>query len=263
MNTFDQYSRYYDLLYRDKDYEAETTFLLDAIARHKPGKLAVLDLGCGTGVHAGHLAAAGMSVHGVDISETMLAQAQRRAAESPALAERLSFSKGDVRNVRIGRTFDVVIALFHVVSYQVENDDLLQMFHTAAAHLAPGGLFIFDYWFAPAVLTQRPAVRVKRLEDADIEVTRIAEPVLDECTSQVQVNYQVIIRRKKPNDFVELHETHSMRYLSLPEVDLLGRATGLQVVESFEWLTKDVPSAGTWGVCSVLVKSADIASQQL
>ena len=254
MTVFAGYSQYYDMLYQDKDYSAEAAFVLDVVGGHKPGKLSVLDLGCGTGVHARLFAEAGMTVHGVDMSDTMLERARSQLTEPPAGAGALSFSEGDARTVRVGRTFDVVVALFHVVSYQVGNDDLLQMFDTVAAHLEPGGLFVFDYWFGPAVLTERPEVRVKRLHGDGVVLTRIAEPALDERAARVDVHYHVIACETASNTFTELRETHAMRYLSLPEIDLLARLSGLEVVESFEWLTRDDPSTRTWSVCSVVRK---------
>ena len=104
----------------------------------------------------------------------MLSRAEVRKAGLPAdVASRLSFGLGDVRTLRTGKVYDVVISLFHVMSYQLSNDDLTAAFDTALIHLSSGGIFLYDYWYAPAVLTQRPEVRVKRLESEDIKVTRV------------------------------------------------------------------------------------------
>ena len=52
MTVFADYAPWYDLLYQDKDYAAETAFVEARLRDHgaAPGKL--LDLGCGTGLHA-------------------------------------------------------------------------------------------------------------------------------------------------------------------------------------------------------------------
>ena len=73
MSVFDGYARYYDLLYRDKDYAAEARHVHDIIQRHSPGAHSILELGCGTGAHAIHLATMGYAIHGVDRSHEMLA----------------------------------------------------------------------------------------------------------------------------------------------------------------------------------------------
>ncbi len=256
MSVFGPYARYYDLLYRDKNYASEARFVSDLIRKHAPRAQRLLELGSGTGIHASQLALLGYSVHGVDRSETMLEGARARLSSlDQAVAGRLSFSRGDVRSVRLGVTFDTIISLFHVVSYQVTNDDLLAMFATAASHLAAGGLFVFDYWFTSAVLSERPAVRIKRLESDEISVTRLAEPGLNAADAYVDVNYHVFIRDKKTGATEELRESHRMRYLSLGEIDLLARASGFTVLESCEWMTGGQPGADTWGVCSVLRKT--------
>ena len=218
-----------------------------------PAAARVLELGCGTGVHAIHLAADGFSVHGVDSSEAMLGAARARAVGcNPSQRARLSFSLGDARSLSLGTRFHAVMALFHVLSYQTTNRDLLSMVETAASHLEERGVFVFDYWFAPAVLTERPAVRVKRLESDEIEVTRIAEPVLHAHESCVDVNYHVFIRDKATGTVDEVRETHRMRYLSLQEIEMLAERAGLHVLESCEWMTGRQPGCDTWGVCTVL-----------
>ena len=255
MSVFGQYSRYYDLLYRDKNYQAEADFVAHMLAPHIAGAGTILELGCGTGKHAQLLAEKGYSVHGVDQSEEMLHAANERIAQLPeAVAKRLVFAPGDARNYETAQRFDAVISLFHVASYQTTNDDLLAMVQTAATHLKPGGVFLFDYWYGPAVLTDRPVPRTKHMESDEIDVMRVAKPVMYAQRSVVDVNYEVTIRDKHSGHSDILVETHSMRYLFSPEIDLLARMCGLQVKETFEWLTAKAPGYDSWNVCSLLVK---------
>ena len=60
-----------------------------------------------------------------------------------------SFERGDIRFIRLADKFDAATALFHVISYQTTNEDLLAAFHTARAHLGEKGLFIFETEEAP------------------------------------------------------------------------------------------------------------------
>ena len=177
MSVFNQYARYYDLLYRDKDYASEALFVLTLIREHCFGARHILELGCGTGVHAQHLAESGACVHGVDRSTLMLEDAWNRHRGLPSkLATRLAFSLGDAREVRLGNTFDAVISLFHVMSYQVLDEDILDIFATTKAHLKSGGVFIFDCWYGPGVLTDRPVTRVKRQRTNFLRETDSAQP---------------------------------------------------------------------------------------
>jgi SAM-dependent methyltransferase len=252
--VFDTYARYYDLLYRDKDYAAEAEYVASHILGHAPQAKRILELGCGTGAHAEHLARMGYTVHGVDMSKEMLARAEARKAALPAdVAARLSFVLGDARSVRTGQTYDVVISLFHVMSYQTTNVDLIATFETAAIHLSKGGLFLFDYWYGPAVLTQIPEVRVRRLEDDEIKVTRIAEPVMHFNDNVVDVNYTVFIEVKETWQVEQIKETHRMRYLFLPELQCYG-AGKFKDSGSHAWMTNNPLSADTWGGFQLLVR---------
>ena len=254
--VFDAYARYYDLLYRDKDYAAEAGYVSALIRKHAPRAKGILELGCGTGAHAEHLARLGYSVHGVDQSAAMLAKAQARKASLPAeVAGRLSFSRGDVRSVRMDGTYDAVISLFHVMSYQTGNADLQASFATAAAHLRPGGLFVFDFWYGPAVLTQKPEVRVKRLADDKIKVTRIAEPVMRVNENVVEVNYSVFIEIAETGRIEQVQETHRMRYLWLPELALL-RAGSFEERATHAWMEESAPSAQSWAGVQILARAA-------
>ena len=83
MKAFGGYARYYDLLYRDKDYLGETEFVERLIQRHSPGARRILELGCGTGIHAVMLAEKGYEVTGLDLSEGMLEVAAQRVVKLP------------------------------------------------------------------------------------------------------------------------------------------------------------------------------------
>jgi len=211
--------------------------------------LSLLELGCGTGIHAALLAGQGYRVHGVDRSEVMLAEAGRRAKDgNPA------FFCGDAREIRLPAKYDVVLALFHVISYQTGNDDLRLFLDTVNEHLRPGGYFIFDCWYGPAVLSERPAVRVKRCADDNLEVIRIAEPVIRPNDNLVEVHYQMLAHDKAENAHDEISEVHRMRYLFYPEIDFMASSVGLEIVNASEFMTGKVLGDDTWNACFVARK---------
>ena len=252
--VFDAYARYYDLLYRDKGYAAEAEYVAAHIRKQAPQAKRILELGCGTGAHAEHFARMGYTVHGVDMSESMLARAEaRKATLPPDVAARLSFSLGDVRTVRTHETYDAAISLFHVMSYQTSNADLVAAFETAAVHLQAGGLFLFDFWYGPAVLVQHPEIRVKRLEDNEIKVLRIAEPAMHVNDNVVDVNYTVFIEELASMKMAQVKETHRMRYLFLPELQYYSAR---QFIESgsYAWMTGNPLDADAWSGLQLLIR---------
>jgi len=253
--VFDAYARYYDLLYRDKDYAAEAAYVASHIRSRVPEGKRILELGCGTGGHAEPLARLGYSVHGVDLSDTMLTRAIARKSSLPdELAKLLSFGRGDARSVQIDGKFDAVIALFHVMSYQTTNDDLDAVLRTASSHLSPGGLFLFDFWYGPAVLAQRPGRRIRNLEDDDIKVTRTADPAIQFDRNVVDVRYSVQIEQKASGRIDQLQETHSMRYLFVPEIARLFEPGIWDGVKVLGWLGHEDPDPEDWSACAMAIR---------
>lgn len=246
MNVFQKYAQYYDLLYSDKNYEQEAAYVDELIRRYNSSAFSILDFGCGTGKHAILFADKGYCVHGVDMSVDMIACAQQRSAKN-----NIAFTCADICNVTLNKNFDVVISLFHVMSYQIINEDLDAVFARASEHLTSGGLFIFDVWYGPAVLTEKPSVRVKRVENDQIKVVRIAEPVLYAERNSVDVNFTVFFETKGTEKIETFSERHIMRYLFVPEVIALCRCHNFELVLSEEFVTKKPLNCSTWGACFV------------
>ncbi|TWU34522.1 class I SAM-dependent DNA methyltransferase [Novipirellula artificiosorum] len=254
-DTFAAYSRYYDLLYKDKDYTAEAAYIRTLFDRFAWGAQDSLELGCGTGKHACLLAEQGISVTGIDRSAEMIKAAISRAATVTSVASgKLQFLQGDARTVELTQRFETVMSLFHVVSYQTANDDVTAVFRTASNHLKPNGIFVFDVWYGPAVLSVLPSVRVKRMEDDAVRVLRIAEPTIDVNRNRVEVCYTVMVTRKADGRTETFTETHPMRYFFAPELALFADAAGMELVHSEQWIDGATASSDTWGVTFVARK---------
>ena len=249
MSTFKKYSAYYDLLYQDKDYLAEATYVAGIIRKHMPQARSILELGSGTGRHGRILATMGFDVFGVERSEEMVSYAQSATKASPLTAEgSFQCEVGDIRSVELGRTFDVVISLFHVLCYQTSNEDLKATFESANRHLVLGGLFFFDVWHGPAVLTQGATVRIKEVADTHHRVRRVARPVLDSTRGIVKVTYDMECGELESGQRLTFSEEHIMRYLFPTEIDFRTVRVGLQRIQIEAFLTGATPSNDTWGV---------------
>lgn len=98
-----------------------------------PGRHHLLELGVGGGNNLSHLTPH-FDATAVDISPGMLTHSRR-------LNPTVEHLVGDMRTVRLGRTFDAVV-IHDAIAYMLTEDDLRATFATAAAHLDPGGVFI-------------------------------------------------------------------------------------------------------------------------
>ena len=98
----------------------------------------VLDLGCGTGELAVSLAE-GRDICGIDPAAAMLEIARSRAG-----SEKVDFTLADARWVRLPRKFDLVVLTGHSFQVFLTDADQMAVLATIAAHLNPGGRFVFD-----------------------------------------------------------------------------------------------------------------------
>ena len=243
------YSQYYDLLYNDKNYKGEVEYVIKLIKENNPQTKSLLDLGCGTGKHAEMFCENDYIVHGIDLSEDMLKIAKIRIKNKE---DKLSFSHSKIQELNLNKKFDTVVSLFHVMSYQNNNKDLIKACEVAKEHLKPGGIFVFDFWYGPAVLKDPPSIRIKRLMNEKIKVTRIAEPTTNVETNTVDVNYDMFIEEIDSKKIIERKEIHNMRYFFDDELYMICKKIGLDIKQKYEWMSNKNPDQNSWNVVWVV-----------
>jgi len=250
MTVFGAYAAYYDLLYRDKDYTEEAVYVKSLLERHGKQKVRkILDLGCGTARHDIVLAALGYEVVGVDRSPEMLAMAKKRF--TGRLVE------GDVRNLDLGEQFAAVLSLFHVMSYQTTDEDVLATMRTAKRHLREGGVFLFDFWYGPAVLAQRPERRVKEMGDEKIKVVRYCDPFFYEDRHVIDVRYDIHITSHDLQRMTYescIQETHSMRYFFREEMERFLSQSSFRPTCFLAWMGDAEPTDKDWSAIFVTIR---------
>ena len=251
------YSGYYDLFYQDKNYSAEAQYVHALIRAHLADgpkakhALNILELGCGTGRHAEWFMDEGHVVVGIDQSEHMVNLARSRLGDRG----RSRFCCSEIAGLNLDERFDAVFSLFHVLSYQVTNEALLGVLNAASAHLDPGGVLVCDFWHAPGVSKDPPSCRIKRVENGDIRVTRIAEPSMNWEKGVANINYDVLIEDKKTGGLQRELEMHPMRFFSANELDLACRLSGLRMRACVGWMSFDrAASEQDWYGVLVAVK---------
>ena len=229
----DVYAAAYDALYGDKDYGRECDSLERMFAEFGPEHVTdVLDLGCGTGSHAVVLAERGYSVTGVDRSPQMLQRAEDKARSR---GQSLDLEFGDLTSFRNGRQYDAVLMMFAVLGYQRSNEHVAAALDTVRAHLRPGGVFVADFWYGPAVLGQRPNERAAIKDDGpDDLLIRIARPELDVLQHLCHVDYRVIeIRGGRLTR--QGTERHTMRFFFPQELAAGCEAAQIQLRRLFDF----------------------------
>jgi SAM-dependent methyltransferase len=129
--------RLYDLVFPDID-QSVGKMVLTAIDRWLPAMpRSILDLGCGTGRLLEHLGQLVPDCCGVDLLESNIAYAR-------SVRCGISFQVGDMRTLRLDRTFDLVVCLGNALSYALTDDALMATVRTFGAHAHAGTLLIVD-----------------------------------------------------------------------------------------------------------------------
>jgi SAM-dependent methyltransferase len=252
MSSFSrEYSEIYDLLYEEKDYQGEVSLIEEAIRRYKPDSRKILDYGCGTGRHAGVMAARGYEISGIDKNENMLAVARQRLKD---WGNARFYNAGERSAIGPG-SIDVCVTLFDVLSYMNTNEEIRDFLAYVKDVLTHRGLFVFDFWYGPGVINLRPEKRWKERNVGDRKILRLTDPAHDNENCIVSVTHETIIS-EKDRIINRIIETHNMRYFFKNEVFIFLSCNGFEALNFGTW--KDLyapPTITDWSALVVAKKS--------
>ena len=161
---YDELAHLWPLVSPPEDYAEEARYWRRALrAKLGPGRHRILEMGVGGGHNLSHLTG-DFDATAVDISEKMLYLSRKL---NPGVEHHL----GDMRSIRLGRTFKAVL-IHDAISYMLTEGDLRDAFDTARAHLEPGGvLIVAPDWFAESF--KGPSVLHWTRSRDDMELTMI------------------------------------------------------------------------------------------
>ena len=245
--VFDRhYADCYDLFYGSKDYESECDMIEAIFADRGVTPSSLVDLGCGTGRHSSLLAKRGYVVTGVDKSKEMLQHAQERIKNSGVT---VSLMQQELEVLNLRRSFDAAVAMFAVIGYLWTNDALMTALRRIFDHVKPGGIFIFDCWYGPAVITHGPQQRFQRfVGQQGEEVVRLVTPHSDNVRQVVDVEYETfVISDGRVSS--RSTENHRMRYFHPMEIRLALETVGFREIEIGVFgKPEQSPTANDWNI---------------
>ena len=214
---------WFHLLTHPGDYADEAAFVSRVVDDVGDGQaLTLLELGSGGGNNASHLKAR-LECTLTDLSPEMLAL-------SRALNPECEHLEGDMRTLRLGRTFDVVF-VHDAISYLTTEDDLRAALETAAVHARPGGVVILT----PDATTEifKPTTDHGGHDGEDgrslryLEWTHAPEP---DATTYV-TDYAIVARG--PGDELQVvHDRHTLGFFPRTTWERLIADVGLELVDT-------------------------------
>lgn len=143
--TPDYAAEMYDMWYEavGKNYESEAQSLVTRARELVPESTSLLDVACGTGMHAQHFVDAGLAVTGLDLHPGFIDIASERVPGA-------NFKVADMRSFDLRRKFDIVACCFSAIGHVQNLDELDAAIASMARHVAPGGVLFVEPWFSSA-----------------------------------------------------------------------------------------------------------------
>jgi len=196
---FSKSAQFYDEIYAsiDKDYEAEAKKAHSFIQKHKQTKgKALLDVACGTGLHASLLSKY-YQVEGIDLDPEMLRVAKKK---HPALR----FHQGDMTDFDLQQQFDVIVCLFSSIGYVKTKERLQRAIKNMGKHLLPGGVLLIEPWFTPEQWYPGRA-SMTQVNQPDLKIVRMSYSGQKGKLSTIEFQY-LIGTAKGIEHSLEIHE---------------------------------------------------------
>jgi ubiquinone/menaquinone biosynthesis C-methylase UbiE len=192
-------AKYYDLVYRGKDYRKEAEGIIRLINKHKQSDgNDLLEVACGTGKHLQYLKAK-FKCTGADINREMLKVARKRI---PGVV----FRQGNMINSRFGRKFDVITCLFSSIGYVKTYANLRKTIRNFARHLKKGGVVIIEPWFSKKQYRTGSVHLTAIYDNPEIKIARLSFARRKGDISIIDMHYLVAEKNKGVRHFTEQHQ---------------------------------------------------------
>jgi SAM-dependent methyltransferase len=185
---------------------------------------AALELGIGTGRIALPLAQRGVRVHGIDLSEAMVARLRAKPG-----ADQIDVTIGDFATTTVEGRFSVAYLVFNTIMNLTTQDEQIACFQNAAAHLAPGGCFVIEVG-VPALQRLPPGETVRAF---NVSATRLGFDEYDVVSQGLISRHYSIVDGK-----LEVFSA-PFRYVWPSELDLMARLAGMTLRERWSNWKRD------------------------
>jgi SAM-dependent methyltransferase len=205
------------------------------------GQGAALELGIGTGRIALPLARRGIRVHGIDLSEAMVARLRAKPG-----AEQVTVTIGDFATTTVDGRFSVAYLVFNTIMNLTTQDGQVACFQNVAAQLEPGGCFVIEV-MVPALQRLPPGETVRPFT---VTPTHLGFDEYDVASQGLISHHYTVV-----DDKLEL-VSMPFRYVWPSELDLMARMAGMTLRERWSGWNREPFTSDSTGHVSVWEKPA-------
>jgi SAM-dependent methyltransferase len=200
-----------------------------------------LELGIGTGRIALPLARRGVPVHGIDLSEAMVARLRARPG-----AESIGVTIGDFATTRVDGRFALAYLVFNTIMNLTTQDEQVACFENVAAHLDPGGCFVIEVG-VPELQRLPPG---ETFRPFDVTSTHLGFDEIDVATQRLVSHHYTLV------DGTLDVQAVPFRYVWPAELDLMARLAGMTLRERWSGWRRETFTAESTRHVSVWEKPA-------
>jgi SAM-dependent methyltransferase len=180
-----------------------------------PGR--ALEFAVGTGRVAIPLAARGVPVAGIELSEPMVAQLRSKVDETV-----VPVTVGDMATTRVTGEYSLVYLVWNSISNLRTQEEQVQCFRNAARHLSPGGRFVIELWVPP----------LRRLPPGQVAVPfEVSEGHLGFDTYDLVTQRCTSHHYWPESDRTARYGAGNFRYIWPAECDLMAQLAGMRLEE--------------------------------
>ena len=244
------YSEVYNLLYEGKNYKKEFNFIKKIIRKYQKKPKTLLDLGCGTGSYSKLMTELKLNVTGVDSSKSMLKIAKSRYKKH----KKLIFKESNILKMDLKKKYNVVSALFHILSYQTTDKNINKFFKNSEKHLTTNGILIFDFWYKDGVFNLQKPLRFREVENKYFKVRRITNSKWFKKKDLIKDIHNLIVFNKRNKSIKKFKEIHPMRYFNLKNIKKFLKENKLKFIKSLDLNTNRNVSKKSWGALVIAKK---------
>jgi SAM-dependent methyltransferase len=205
------------------------------------GTGAALELGIGTGRIAIPLSQRGVRVHGIELSPALVAQLQAQPG-----TDNVEVTIGDFAITRAGGTFKLAYLVRNTITNLTTQDEQVECFRNAAAHLEPGGCFVIEV-YVPELQRLPPGETIHAFT---VTPTHLGFEEYDVAT-QIAFSHHYWVVDGQLETF-----SAPFRYVWRSELDLMARLAGMTLRERWSSWVREPFTSESRSHVSVWVKTA-------
>ncbi|MBL8080952.1 MAG: class I SAM-dependent methyltransferase [Anaerolineales bacterium] len=217
---FSKSANYYDEIYNSmgKEYPNEARKAHKLIQKYKKSEgTLLLDVGCGTGHHAG-LFRKHYQVEGLDLDPNILSVARKKYPK-------IRFHQANMIDFKLNKKFDAIVCLFSSIGYVRTKSNLNKAIKTLTQHLLPGGVILIEPWFSPSEW-HTGRVFTLQVNKPDLKIFRMSHSSRKGNISIIEFQYLVGTSKGIQHSM----EQHQLGLFNKKDYLEAFRKTGLKVI---------------------------------